>query len=140
MRPLFAYGTFRDAQWRRAILGADYPARPAVLSGWARIAAPSGYLSIARSEFDVVAGVLVDLDDVGWKITDYWEDVPEYTPTDITVRTENESDIAAEVYVFRGLKAGPLFVTDDDRHAMLTRDEVERAIRDFAPHMRALRG
>jgi gamma-glutamylcyclotransferase (GGCT)/AIG2-like uncharacterized protein YtfP len=137
--PLFAYGTFRDAAWRKAILGADYPARPATLAGWTRIASPTGYLSIAVSAFDVVAGLLIDLDEIGWKIADSWEEVPHYQRRDVTVRTADAIVVAAETYVFRGVNAGPLYETDDDRLAMLPREEVERAIEAFQPHMRSLR-
>jgi gamma-glutamylcyclotransferase (GGCT)/AIG2-like uncharacterized protein YtfP len=139
MKPLFAYGTFRDPAWRKAILGADYPTRPATLSEWMRIAAPSGYLSVAKSQFDVVSGIVIDLDDVGWQVADAWEDVPNYRRVAVTVRTIDEPQVAAEVYVFAGDNAPQLHPNDEDRFAMLPRADVERAITAFAPHMKSIR-
>jgi len=69
---LFGYGTFRKTAWRNAILGAEYPAQPATLRGYRRTATESGYLSLRETVFDVrlVPGVLIDLDEIGWRIAD----------------------------------------------------------------------
>src|ERR1700686_2962540 len=101
MRPLFVYGTLRDAAWRRAILGAEYPAAPATLTGWRRIATSSGYLTIRRTlpRLDVapIDGALVVLDPVGWEIADAWEE-SRYDRVDVCVNTM-EGAVDAIVYV-----------------------------------------
>lgn len=76
MKPLFAYGTLRDDAWRATLLGAHYPARPALLRGYLRVANASGYLSLRATgnPADTAAGVLIELDDIGWRIADAWED------------------------------------------------------------------
>ena len=78
MTRLFGYGTFRHPAWRAAILGAEYSAEPATLRGYCRIAAPSGYLSLRETTFDAasVDGMLIELDAIGWRIADRWEEVP----------------------------------------------------------------
>ena len=67
---LFGYGTFRKTAWRCAILGADYPSEPATLPGRRRVALASGYLSLRETVVPLapVAGVLLELDDVGRRI------------------------------------------------------------------------
>ncbi len=89
MKPLFGYGTFRKSAWRCAILGAEYPAQPATLRGYRRIACASGYLSLRETLFDValVNGALIELDEIGWQIADRWEEVPKYQRVDVVVNT-----------------------------------------------------
>jgi gamma-glutamylcyclotransferase (GGCT)/AIG2-like uncharacterized protein YtfP len=138
LKPLFAYGTFRRAAWRSAILGADYPERPATLRGYRRVACASGYLSLRETARDggVVEGVLVDLDELGWRIADRWEEVPSYARTDVVAETA-DGPIEAVTYVCRADEGGtPL---DDERCALIPDTEVEAAIDRFAPLMRAIR-
>lgn len=138
MKPLFGYGTFRHTAWRDAILGAVYPARPATLRGYRRIACTSGYLSLRETLFDVglIHGVLIDLDELGWTIADRWEEVPKYRRIDVTVNGM-DGPVEATAYVCAD-DAGATPV-DGDRLALITDTEVEAAIEIFAPQMRALR-
>jgi gamma-glutamylcyclotransferase (GGCT)/AIG2-like uncharacterized protein YtfP len=138
LKPLFAYGTFRRTAWRDAILGAQYPERPATLRGYRRIACVSGYLSLretARGE-SVVAGVLVDLDELGWRIADRWEEVPKYARSGVVAETVN-GPIEAVIYLCRNADAATPI--DEERVALVPDAEVEAAIERFTPLMRALR-
>jgi Gamma-glutamyl cyclotransferase, AIG2-like len=135
---MFGYGTFCDAAWRTAIFGADYPWEAASLVGWRRIAIPDrGYLSIARSELDVVDGVLVQLDEIGWRIANAWEEVPIYRRVPVDVRTTT-GPVAAFVYVFDNPIGAQPFDHDGEL-AVLSRIDVERSIRSFQPTRDALR-
>lgn len=164
MKPLFAYGTLRDDAWRQTLLGAHYPAHPALLRGYLRVANASGYLSLRATgnPADTAAGVLIELDAIGWRIADAWEDAavtypdsrasasaspaPEsqtpdraevvlYDRIGITVDTPN-GPLAATAYVCADDAGAPV---GDDRLALRGAAEVEAAIAAFVPHMRALR-
>jgi gamma-glutamylcyclotransferase (GGCT)/AIG2-like uncharacterized protein YtfP len=138
MKPLFGYGTFRNAAWRERILGAAYPAQPATLRGYRRIACASGYLSLRETLFDVgfIQGVLVELDDLGWRIADTWEEVPAYQRTDVVVNTMSGA-VEASMYVCSDdADATPV---DDDRFALLSDAEVEASIEWFARVVRRMR-
>ena len=138
MKPLFGYGTFRKAAWRTAILGAEYPAQPATLRGYRRIACASGYLSLRETLFDVgfIEGVLVELDEIGWHVADAWEEVPKYGRIDVTVNTMN-GPVEAHAYVCADDRdATPV---DDDCFALITTDDVEASIAIFEEKMRWLR-
>jgi hypothetical protein len=134
--PLFAYGTFCHPRWRVRLLGLDYPARPATLAGWRRVALPSGYLSLRPSAQDRVAGVIIALDDAGWRIADAWEEVPRYVRVAVDACTGVDV-LAAHTYVFTG--DSETTDVDDDRFALLPDADVERAIAAFQPAMRAIR-
>ena len=138
MTRLFGYGTFRHAAWRAAILGADYPAEPATLRGYRRVAPPSGYLSLRATPLEdrSVEGVLIELDALGWRIADRWEEVPKYRRVAVVVETLH-GPVHATAYVAAN-DDGALPV-DDDRHALAGDDEVEAAIAAFAAVMRGLR-
>lgn len=136
MKPLFGYGTLAHPAWRRAILGADYPARAARLHGWRRIALASGYLSLVPSPHGIVEGVVIDLDRTGWLIADAWEEVPRYARIEATAHTEG-GPLDAVIYVCEGETGGIPF--EGDRFALLDDREVERSIGAFAPQMLALR-
>jgi gamma-glutamylcyclotransferase (GGCT)/AIG2-like uncharacterized protein YtfP len=136
--PLFGYGTFRKTAWREAILGASYRAQPATLSGYRRVAIESGYLSLRETvtELQPVHGVLIELDAVGWRIADRWEDVPKYQRIDVVVNTmHGRTDAQAYVYA----RAGGATPVDDDCLAFLTDAEVGDAIELFGPKMRRIR-
>jgi gamma-glutamylcyclotransferase (GGCT)/AIG2-like uncharacterized protein YtfP len=138
VKPLFGYGTFRRTAWRNAILGADYPAQPATLRGYRRIACASGYLSLRETLFDVglIAGVLVELDELAWEIADRWEEVPKYSRIDVVVSTMS-GPVEATAYVCSDDSgAAPV---DDDRLALITDAEVEASIEKFGAVMRAVR-
>ena len=138
MKPLFGYGTFRKAAWRDAILGAQYPAQPATLRGYRRIACASGYLSLRETVMDValIEGVLIELDELGWQIADRWEEVPKYHRREVSVNSMS-GQVEALVYVCSDDRnATPV---DDDRFALISDADVEAAIETFAPRMRALR-
>ena len=139
MKPLFGYGTFRRTAWRNAILGAEYAAQPATLRGYRRITCASGYLSLRETLFDVnlIHGVLIELDEVGWRIADRWEEVPLYGRADVTVSTMNGPVEAIAYTCSDDTGATPV---DDDRLALITDADVEEAIEIFAPRMRYLRG
>ncbi len=135
---LFGYGTFRKSAWRNAILGADYPAQPATLSGYRRIACASGYLSLRETLFEVglIQGVLVELDEIGWRIADAWEEVPKYVRTPVSV---NSMDGPLEALTYLCADDRDATPVDDDRFALLTDAEVEDAIATFGPRMRHIR-
>jgi gamma-glutamylcyclotransferase (GGCT)/AIG2-like uncharacterized protein YtfP len=136
---LFGYGTFRHPVWRAAILGAEYPAEPATLRGYCRIAAPSGYLSLRETTFDAasVDGVLIELDAIGWRIADRWEEVPKYRRVAVVVDTPRGR---ADATAFLAANDDGAIPVDDDRHALIGDAEVEAAIADFAAVMQRLRG
>ncbi len=138
MTPLFGYGTFRKTAWRRAILGAEYPAQPATLRGYRRIAVASGYLSLRETVVDVqlVHGVVIELDAIGWHIADCWEEVPTYRRIDVEVNTMT-GKIDAQAYVCA--RADDETAVDDDRHALISDAAVEAAIEAFGPKMRRIR-
>ena len=138
IKPLFGYGTFRKAVWRERILGAAYPAQPATLRGFRRIACSSGYLSLRETLFEVglIEGVLVELDDLGWRVADAWEEVPKYRRTDVVVNTMC-GPVEAWTYVCAD-DTGAVPV-DDDRYALITDDEVEASIAWFERIARELR-
>ena len=138
MTPLFGYGTFRKTAWRNAILGAEYPAQPATLRGYRRIALESGYLSLRETVIDVrlVPGVLIDLDEIGWRIADAWEEVPKYRRVDVVVNTMSGTVEASTYLASNDDSATPV---DDDRYALISDAEVETAIETFGPLMRRLR-
>ncbi len=138
MKPLFAYGTFRRGAWRAAILGAEYPAEPATLRGWRRVATRNGYLSLRETvvELGPVSGVLITLDALGWEIADAWEEVPSYLRVDVAVDTMH-GPVAAQMYVYADERhTQPV---DEDRHTLLSNAQVEASIEAFVPTMRALR-
>jgi hypothetical protein len=161
VKPLFAYGTLRDDAWRAALLGAHYPARPATLRGYLRIANASGYLSLRATgdDDDRAAGVLIDLDDIGWRIADAWEDAAIAYPSEgasmpadtLAPKPVAEAVLYCRVDVVAEAPDGPVaataYVCADDagepapagRLALRADDEVEAAIAAFAPHARALR-
>jgi gamma-glutamylcyclotransferase (GGCT)/AIG2-like uncharacterized protein YtfP len=138
VKPLFGYGTFRRTAWRDAILGAAYPAQPATLRGYRRIACASGYLSLRETLFDVslIHGVLVDLDAIGWRIADHWEEVPKYHRIDVMVSTMHGHVEAAAYVCADDSGATPV---GDDRLALLTDGDVQDSIEKFGPVMRGLR-
>jgi gamma-glutamylcyclotransferase (GGCT)/AIG2-like uncharacterized protein YtfP len=138
MPHLFGYGTFRKTAWRSAILGADYPAQPATLRGYRRIACASGYLSLRETLFDVglIHGVLIELDEIGWTIADRWEEVPKYVRMPVVVNSMNGPADALMYVCADDRDAIPV---DDDRFALIDDAEVESAIETFAPRMRAMR-
>lgn len=138
MTPLFGYGTFRRTAWRAAILGAEYPAQPATLRGYRRIACASGYLSLRETLFDVglVHGVLIELDEIGWSIADRWEEVPKYVRTPVVVNSMH-GPVDALTYVCRD--ADEPTPVDDDCFAIISDADVDASIETFGPTMRALR-
>ena len=138
MKPLFGYGTFRNAAWRARILGAEYPAQPATLRGYRRIACGSGYLSLRETLVDVglIQGVLVELDELGWRIADAWEEVPKYQRADVVVNTMS-GPVDAWVYLCAD-DSGAVPV-DDDRFATIADAEVEASIGWFDRIVRELR-
>ena len=152
MKPLFAYGTLRDDAWREMLLGAHYPARPALLRGYLRVANASGYLSLRATgnPADTAVGVLIDLDAIGWRIADAWEDAAVtysgngettsaeavlYSRTDVRADTPDGA-VEATAYVCPD-DAGDS--VPDDRLALRPGREVEAAIAAFVPHMRRFR-
>jgi gamma-glutamylcyclotransferase (GGCT)/AIG2-like uncharacterized protein YtfP len=138
VKPLFAYGTLRRPRWRNAILGADYPAHEARVRGWRRLALTSGYLSVARDEEAQLDGVLVALDEIGWRIADAWEEVPRYTRIDVVA--ENGTDrCAAQLYVHADAPGADARPFESDAFAALDDAAVEAAIARFAEQMRAMR-
>jgi gamma-glutamylcyclotransferase (GGCT)/AIG2-like uncharacterized protein YtfP len=134
--PLFGYGTFRHHEWRCRILGADYPWELATIVGWKRVALPSGYLTVVASPNDLVEGVLVELDDVGWRIADAWEEVPTYRRLPVVART-TAGVVAAQMYVVPGVADGR--AVNDDRFAVISDYEVVQSIRAFERAMLAIR-
>ena len=138
MKPLFGYGTFRKAAWRERILGAAYPAQPATLRGFRRIACASGYLSLRETLFEVglIEGVLVELDELGWRVADAWEEVPKYRRTTVVVNTMN-GPVDAWTYVCSD-DTGAVPV-DDDRFALIAEADVEASIEWFQRVVRELR-
>jgi gamma-glutamylcyclotransferase (GGCT)/AIG2-like uncharacterized protein YtfP len=139
VKPLFGYGTFRRTAWRNAILGADYPAQPATLRGYRRVACASGYLSLRETLFEVglVHGVLIELDDIGWSVADSWEEVPLYRRVDVVVNSMRGQIDASAYLCFDGTATEPV---DDDRLALIPDADVEAAIARFAHRMRTIRG
>jgi gamma-glutamylcyclotransferase (GGCT)/AIG2-like uncharacterized protein YtfP len=139
VKPLFGYGTFRNAAWRARILGAEYPAQPATLRGYRRIACGSGYLSLRETLLDVglIQGVLVELDELGWRVADAWEEVPKYRRTDVVVNTMNGPVEACAYLCADDSDAVPV---DDDRFATISDAEVEASIAWFDRVVRELRG
>jgi gamma-glutamylcyclotransferase (GGCT)/AIG2-like uncharacterized protein YtfP len=130
--PLFGYGTFRHPRWRYEILGASYPWEHAALRGWQRVTLPAyEYLSIRESEFGVVDGVLIELDEVGWRVADAWEEVPKYVRVPVEVRTANGL-VEARSYVFAGSHEGAVPLEDDGMLAAIPDRDVERSIVAFA--------
>ena len=137
--PLFGYGTFRDPEWRVAILGADYPWEPAVLRGWQRVTFPAyEYLSIRESPYEIVEGVLVELDETGWRVADAWEEVPKYVRIPVEARTASDL-VVARSYVFAGSHDDAVPLGDDAVLASIPRRDVERSIRAFAKRRDAIR-
>jgi gamma-glutamylcyclotransferase (GGCT)/AIG2-like uncharacterized protein YtfP len=136
--PLFGYGTFRKTTWRDAILGAVYPAQPATLRGYRRVAIASGYLSLRETVADLqlVHGVLIELDAIGWSIADRWEEVPKYRRIDVVVNTMH-GKVDAQAYVCA--RADSAMPVDDDCLTLLADAEVEDAIESFGPKMRRIR-
>ena len=135
---LFGYGTFRRTTWRDAILGAEYPAQPATLRGYRRIACASGYLSLRATPCDAgsIDGVLIELDEVGWRVADAWEEVPNYLATPVTVDSMDGPVDALTYLCANDDGATPV---DDDRFALLSDAEVEASIELFGKQMRSLR-
>ena len=135
---LFGYGTFRRTAWRNAILGAEYPAQPATLRGYRRIACASGYLSLRATLFDVglIHGVVIELDEVGWRVADAWEEVPKYLATPVTV---NSMDGPVDALTYLCANDEGATPVDDDRFALLTDAEVEASIEFFGKQMRHIR-
>jgi hypothetical protein len=138
MTSLFAYGTFCQPAWRRAILGADYPARPARVRGWRRVALASGYLSVVRSGDALLDGVVVTLDALGWRIADAWEEVPRYARVEAVALTA-DGPLAAPMYVHASTVGAGAVPFEAAAFAALDEGEVEAAIGRFAAQMRALR-
>ncbi len=139
MKPLFVYGTLRDAAWRRAILGADYPSAPATLAGWRRIATSSGYLTIRRTlpwlDAAPIEGALVALDAVGWEIADAWEEA-RYERVEVRANT---MDGAVDAIVYVCAEDDDATPVNDGRLALLSRAHVDAAIASFEATMRAIR-
>ena len=131
MVPLFAYGSLCDPVWRCEILGAEYPWEPATVVGWQRVTLLSyGYLSIRESAYNVVDGVLVELDEIGWRIADAWEEVPKYVRVPVEARTTTGL-VAARTYVIRGRSDEAQRFEDDTLLAAIPRHEVDASIAVF---------
>src|ERR1700730_17279895 len=146
MKPLFVYGTLRDALWRRGILGAEYPAAPATLAGWRRIATSSGYLTIRctlpRLDVAPIEGALVALDAVGWgsaharealgwEVPGLWKEA-RYERVDVRVNT---MDGAVDALVYVCAEDDDATPVDDGRLAPLFRAHVAAAIASFEAAM-----
>jgi gamma-glutamylcyclotransferase (GGCT)/AIG2-like uncharacterized protein YtfP len=138
MKPLFGYGTFRKAAWRERILGAQYPAQPATLRGFRRIACASGYLSLRETLFEVslIEGVLIELDELGWRIADAWEEVPKYRRADVVVNT---MDGPVDAWTYLCADDTGAVPVDDDRFALIADAEVETSIAWFERIVREMR-
>src|ERR1700726_3244975 len=128
MKPLFVYGTLCDAAWRRAILGAEYPAAPATLAGWRRIATSSGYLTIRctlpRLDVAPIEGALGALGAVGWGIADAWEEAR----SERVDGRGNTMDGAVDPLVYVCAEDDDATPVDDGRLALLSRAHVDAAI------------
>jgi gamma-glutamylcyclotransferase (GGCT)/AIG2-like uncharacterized protein YtfP len=120
------------------VFGADYAVEPAMLAGWRRAAAPSGYLSIVPDASACVRGLAIVLDAAGWAIADAWEDVPLYRRAAVEVTTERGL-LSAVTYVYAHpgeLDATPIA---GDVFALIDEVSVEAALTHFAPRMQAIR-
>jgi hypothetical protein len=136
--PLFGYGTFCRPDWRRAILGAEYPAVPARVHGWRRTATPSGYLSLVPAAADAapVAGALIELDATGWAIADAWEEVPLYARIAVVAHASART-VAATMYVYA--EPERTVAVPGEPLTLLDERAVAAAIAAFGPTMEALR-
>jgi len=136
---LFGYGTFRKTAWRDAILARTYPAQPATLRGYRRIAVASGYLSLRETVFDVRLVArradrsrrdrLADRRPRGRKS-------PRNRRAAVVVNTMGGAVEAVAYFCSRDDGATPV---DDDCYALISDAAVEASIETFGPAMRRLR-
>jgi hypothetical protein len=112
--------------------------QPATLRGYRRIAIASGYLSLRETVFDVglVNGVLIDLDEVGRRIADAWEEVPKYRHVGVVVNTMSGP---AEAFAYVCSHDEGAVPVDGDRYALVSDAAVEASIETFGATMRRLR-
>ena len=96
---MFAYGTLRDAEYRRALFERELPARPATLSGWCAVVADGGYLTLVRAADETVSGDLITVDDAALALADAWEEVPLYERHSVKAHDASGSGVLAFVYV-----------------------------------------
>jgi gamma-glutamylcyclotransferase (GGCT)/AIG2-like uncharacterized protein YtfP len=96
---LFAYGTLRDAEFRRALFEHDYPSEPAHLRGYRIVVAETGYFSLRADPLAEICGDLIDLDARGWELADRWEEVPAYERTPVVARTAHNGEVPCIAYI-----------------------------------------
>ncbi len=137
---MFSYGVLRRPAWRDAILGAVYPARPATLHGYRRVATEAGYLTLrpAPGSSTPVVGVLIELDEIAWRVADAFEGTPEwYRRIEVEAR-DAAGPVAAMAYEEADPDVDGVPVPDDCL-ALLDDADVSAAIAEFGATMRAIR-
>jgi gamma-glutamylcyclotransferase (GGCT)/AIG2-like uncharacterized protein YtfP len=98
MIELFAYGTLRDAEYRRALFSHEIAVRPATLADWAIVVAETGYFTLVRAPGESVSGDLLALDDTALALADAWEETA-YERLRVEARDASGAAVPAFVYV-----------------------------------------
>lgn len=102
MANLFAYGTLLVPEIWRAVVGRDFPSRPAILRGFEiRRVTGADFPGIQPSdnpESEVAGRVFIDLDDDALRRLDAYEDSL-YDRLDLTLLDESSHPVRSWVYV-----------------------------------------
>lgn len=96
-RPLFVYGTLKDPELRRRLLGEVAEIRPAELRGYAASQARDGWQTLVESPQGVVAGELLTLSDEQLWSCDQWEEIPMYQRRKVSVTS---AGVAVDAWAF----------------------------------------
>lgn len=128
IRPLFAYGTLRDAEFQRELFGRSFPMDDARVAGFAVVSTAGGYLAAIAKPGASVAGALVHLDAAAYAIADAWEDMSVYERIETRADVPGGRSCACFMYVRTGAHGPPVA---DGRLADRSRTEVIADIRRF---------
>ncbi len=128
IRPLFAYGTLRDAEYQRELFGRSYPMEDARVAGFVVVSTGRGYLAATARCGAAVAGALVHLDAAAYAIADDWEDLGVYARIETHADLPDGRTCACFMYVQTGARGTPV---GDGRLADRPRADVIADIRRF---------
>jgi gamma-glutamylcyclotransferase (GGCT)/AIG2-like uncharacterized protein YtfP len=128
IRPLFAYGTLRDAEYQRELFDRTFAMEPACVSGFIVVTTAGGYLAATARPGATVAGALVHLDAAAYRIADAWEDLTVYERIAITARRADGGPCDCFMYVQAAPAGHPV---SDGRLSNSPRAQVVADIRRF---------
>ncbi|RSD28705.1 gamma-glutamylcyclotransferase family protein [Mesobacillus subterraneus] len=95
---LFSYGTLKQKEIQKILLGTDVKMRAATLPDWRLYEDVDQYYFIKPEAGYQVGGCILDLTKEQFWVIDQWEDIPSYTRMKVTV--ESKGQLVENVYIY----------------------------------------